>query len=111
MVNIALLHNFPPSYPHSLWITRFLATPFLLYISYPHYPQSFPAHPVIHIHCGQLIHTIHNGDTLYKLSTKSGDNFSTLSTELLDSDTFPQNVGITFPHYPQHLSGANTRQT
>jgi hypothetical protein len=96
---LLLLHNFPPSYPHCLWITRFLLTsitsfdvstvvmdkfptrstsniflksyPHKVWKSYPHFPQRS--------------HTCH-------LSTQNVDKFSTLSTYSLLFERLSTNI-------------------
>ena len=64
-----LLHIFPPSYPHCLWITRFFATTF----------TSFGVSTAV---IDKFFHTFYKRYLSVKLSTNIVDNFSTFSTTL-----------------------------
>lgn len=106
---LLLLHNFPPSYPQTMWITRFLLI-------------SITSLRCIHSSGGQVFHTFYKQHPSKKLSPLVVDNFSTLSTYSLLFDrlstnnvdkfsTFstilpkwascPQQVWKTCPQYPQ----------
>ena len=69
MAIMLLLHIFPPSYPHCLWITRFLATTF----------TSFDVSTAV---IDKFFHIFYKRYLSIKLSTNIVDNFSTLSTKM-----------------------------
>ncbi len=69
MAIMLLLHIFPPSYPQTMWITRFFATTF----------TSFDVSTAV---IDKFFHIFYKRYLSVKLSTNIVDNFSTFSTTL-----------------------------